>query len=92
MDQLVGAGYQQRSSDWHVVADLIVQLARKAFGLFTDFLSVQLSPEQARQLQEREAARRRRDYEQADGIRDQFRASGLAIEDTPDGPVVLPNR
>jgi cysteinyl-tRNA synthetase len=37
-------------------------------------------------LEQREAARARRDYEAADAIRDQLRAAGVLVEDTPHGP------
>ncbi|MFC9733859.1 cysteine--tRNA ligase [Streptomyces roseolus] len=37
-------------------------------------------------LQQREAARERKDWGTADAIRDQLTQSGLAIEDSPDGP------
>ncbi|MFE0464820.1 cysteine--tRNA ligase [Kitasatospora sp. NPDC058965] len=37
-------------------------------------------------LEQREAARARKDYASADAIRDQLGQSGLAIEDTPSGP------
>ncbi|MFW6695235.1 cysteine--tRNA ligase [Streptomyces sp. MAR4 CNX-425] len=37
-------------------------------------------------LEQREAARARKDYAAADAIRDQLQQSGLAVEDTPDGP------
>jgi cysteinyl-tRNA synthetase len=37
-------------------------------------------------LEQREAARTARDFETADSIRNQLRAVGLEIEDTPDGP------
>ncbi|MEU5051387.1 cysteine--tRNA ligase, partial [Streptomyces sp. NPDC021096] len=37
-------------------------------------------------LEQREAARGRKDYATADAIRDQLQHSGLAIEDTPAGP------
>jgi cysteinyl-tRNA synthetase len=37
-------------------------------------------------LQQREAARQRRDWAAADAVRDQLRAAGVAVEDTPDGP------
>ncbi|MQY13093.1 Cysteine--tRNA ligase [Streptomyces sp. RB5] len=37
-------------------------------------------------LEQREAARARKDYASADAIRDQLQQSGLLIEDTPDGP------
>ncbi|MFJ3536531.1 cysteine--tRNA ligase [Streptomyces sp. NPDC090109] len=37
-------------------------------------------------LQQRESARERKDWATADAIRDQLNQSGLAIEDSPDGP------
>jgi cysteinyl-tRNA synthetase len=37
-------------------------------------------------LEQREAARARRDYAAADAIRDQLRAAGVYVEDTPHGP------
>jgi len=37
-------------------------------------------------LAQREAARARKDYAAADAIRDELRAAGVVIEDTPDGP------
>ena len=37
-------------------------------------------------LEQRQAARERKDYSAADAIRDQLTAMGIAIEDTPDGP------
>ena len=92
LDQLVGAGYQQQPSQWHFVASHIWSLARKIFGVLENFLPVQLSAEDASQLEEREEARRLRDYVRADRIRDEFKTKGLALEDTPNGPVVLPSQ
>ncbi|HEX2262763.1 MAG TPA: cysteine--tRNA ligase [Pseudonocardiaceae bacterium] len=40
-----------------------------------------------RLLAERAEARARRDYTTADAVRDQLLAAGIAVEDTPDGPV-----
>ncbi|MET7637264.1 cysteine--tRNA ligase [Streptomyces sp. NPDC005438] len=37
-------------------------------------------------LQQRQAARERKDYATADAIRDQLQSSGLVVEDTPAGP------
>lgn len=37
-------------------------------------------------LEQRQAARERKDYAAADAIRDQLTATGIAIEDTPGGP------
>jgi cysteinyl-tRNA synthetase len=37
-------------------------------------------------LQQREAARARRDWPAADAVRDQLKQAGVLIEDTPHGP------
>jgi len=37
------------------------------------------------ELDERAAARKERDFETADGIRERLSAAGVAVEDTPDG-------
>ena len=37
-------------------------------------------------LEQRQAARERKDYAAADAIRDQLSSTGIVIEDTPDGP------
>jgi cysteinyl-tRNA synthetase len=37
-------------------------------------------------LEQRQAARARRDYAAADAIRDQLQQAGIAVEDTPNGP------
>jgi cysteinyl-tRNA synthetase len=37
-------------------------------------------------LEQRAAARERKDYAAADAIRDGLGASGIEVEDTPDGP------
>jgi cysteinyl-tRNA synthetase len=37
-------------------------------------------------LEQRTAARARKDYATADAIRDQLTAAGVTVEDTPDGP------
>jgi cysteinyl-tRNA synthetase len=38
----------------------------------------------------REAARRQRDWAEADRLRDQLRALGWEVRDGPDGPELLP--
>jgi cysteinyl-tRNA synthetase len=37
-------------------------------------------------LEEREKARAEKDWARADAIRDQLKAAGIEIEDTPEGP------
>jgi cysteinyl-tRNA synthetase len=43
-------------------------------------------PELAALLEQRQAARKTKDFKQADAIRDELKAKGWAIEDTPKGP------
>ena len=45
-----------------------------------------LAPEVSALLEEREAARRARDWARADAMRDELARRGYAIEDTPEGP------
>ena len=52
-----------------------------------DATSVALDVLVDRLLAERADARARRDYTTADAVRDQLLAAGIAVEDTPDGPV-----
>jgi cysteinyl-tRNA synthetase len=52
-----------------------------------DARSVALTVLVDRLLAERAEARARRDYTTADAVRDQLLAAGIAVEDTPDGPV-----
>jgi cysteinyl-tRNA synthetase len=47
-------------------------------------------PEALRLLDERERARARRDYEEADRKRDELGALGFQVRDTPDGPRLVP--
>jgi hypothetical protein len=47
---------------------------------------VTLPPEVAALIEEREAARRARDWARADALREQIRRMGYVIEDTPTGP------
>jgi cysteinyl-tRNA synthetase len=37
-------------------------------------------------LEQRTAARERRDFAAADAIRDQLKSAGVVVEDTPSGP------
>jgi cysteinyl-tRNA synthetase len=51
---------------------------------------VGIDPEAARLLAEREAARRERDFEKADRLREQIAARGWEIRDSAAGPELLP--
>ncbi|MGH3900153.1 MAG: cysteine--tRNA ligase [Pseudonocardiaceae bacterium] len=53
----------------------------------SDAVSAALAVLVDRLLVERAAARGRRDYTTADAVRDQLLSAGIAVEDTPDGPV-----
>ncbi|RLI89850.1 MAG: cysteine--tRNA ligase, partial [Archaeoglobales archaeon] len=55
-------------------------------GIFADYRRIPpLSPEQAELVKERELARKERDFEKADKIREEFRSKGYALIDTPRG-------
>jgi len=43
-----------------------------------------------RLVSERQVARKQKDFEEADQLRDQIHKAGYEIEDTPDGPVIKP--
>jgi cysteinyl-tRNA synthetase len=55
-------------------------------GSVADDLSGVVDTLVALALQQRQAARERKDYSAADAIRDQLANSGIAVEDTPAGP------
>ncbi len=48
--------------------------------------SVEVPAEIAGLLEQRQAARKARDFKRADAVRDELRAKGWVIEDTPKGP------
>lgn len=50
----------------------------------------QPSPEVYAWVQEREEARRRRDWQRADALRERIRRAGWQVRDTPHGPELLP--
>ncbi len=90
LDKLVTTGYAMSDQLRRgFVAQTIFKLG-KLLGLFSEFLGVRLTGEQHQWLRTREEARQHRDFTTADQIRSRFAAEGLAIEDTPEGPVVLP--
>jgi cysteinyl-tRNA synthetase len=67
-------------------AQLLGLLAADPEDWFTTATAESLSPEAIEALlEERRAARARRDFAAADGIRDELAAAGVQIEDGPDG-------
>jgi cysteinyl-tRNA synthetase len=50
----------------------------------------EIDEEALRLLGEREDARRSRDFDRADEVRDELRARGWEVRDTPEGPVLIP--
>jgi cysteinyl-tRNA synthetase len=72
-----------------------------AAATFTEMLSVlgletladrdeEVDEEALRLLAEREDARRARDYDRADRARDELKARGWEVRDTPEGPLLVP--
>ena len=58
----------------------------RVLGLGTKNDAAEAPPELLALLEERQAARKARDFAKADQIRDQLKAAGWVIEDTPKGP------
>ena len=57
----------------------------KVTGLFGDAPEMDAPPEVLERVQERQEARRNKDFARADAIRDELATSGWVVEDTPDG-------
>lgn len=60
----------------------------RATGLFPPLAREEVPPEVLERVNQRQEARRRRDFAEADRIRDALQAEGWIIEDTPKGPRV----
>ena len=90
LDGLVTVGYETLDQPHRLTASNTVFQLGKVLGLFKKFVGVRLSHQQNQLLNKREEARQHRDFSTADQIRAVFAAEGLAIEDTSEGPVVLP--
>ena len=56
-------------------------------GLFGQYTYRGVGQDVEKLLEDREAARRRKDFKAADTIREQLRQKGIEIEDTPSGPI-----
>jgi len=91
LDQLAGMGYAAGSGDMLAAAAALRRLGG-VLGLFSRTPAVRLTPADRQLLDAREAARKQKAFAESDRIRSEFSAKGYAIEDTPDGPVVLPKR
>ncbi len=90
LDGLVTAGYASSESSHRMIASKYMSTLGKTLGLFKGLVGTRLSREQHELLQQREKARQQKQFKDADQIRATFAAQGLTIEDTPEGPVVLP--
>jgi len=90
LDGLVSYGYASNDPAHRMAASRQLLELGKTLGLFSTLVGSRLSDEQRDQLRKREDARQRQDFKAADEMRAAFAAQGLLIEDTPEGPVVLP--
>ena len=91
LDGLVTFGYAASEPVHRMLASNALFALGKKLGMFVGFVGVRLSSEQLELLQKRNEARQRKDFEAADRIRAIFESPGYRIEDTPEGPVVLPS-
>lgn len=87
LDSAVSEGYEKpqirvHAADWLLKAGICM-------GLFSKMELWVLAEADISKLEEREAARRRKDYATADRIRNEYLAAGFQIEDTPEGPVMI---
>jgi cysteinyl-tRNA synthetase len=64
--------------------ELVLELGG-VLGLFSKFQPVLLDEEIERMIKERQEARKAKNYARADKIRDELKARGIIIEDTPTG-------
>jgi len=69
-------------------AELMLRRLASVLGLFEQHEALVLSPEQQAKIDEREDARKRKDFKTADRIRQEFHAIGLILEDTDHGPIL----
>lgn len=78
---------EKRESDARAGASTLVELGQ-VLGLFWKGArsEEQWDPEVVRLAGEREAARKARDWKQADAIRDRLAGLGVVVEDSPEGP------
>jgi Cysteinyl-tRNA synthetase len=72
--------------------DILMELA-SVLGLLQQDVEeeVEIEPEIQALIDERQAARKAKDYARADEIRDQLAAQGITLKDTPQGVQVIRN-
>ena len=71
------------------VADALLGLG-KILGLFANYKPVKLTAGLRNLVNDREVARKKKDFQKSDKLRIEIGRMGFMIEDTPVGPVVLP--
>ncbi len=76
----------QLSSSQAAAALAAWQKIDSVFGIGHKALSDEAPPEIAKLLDDRQAARKAKDFKRADALRDELKAKGWIIEDTPKGP------
>jgi cysteinyl-tRNA synthetase len=77
-DNSLGAGEAATAlTSWHKIDSVLGISARAEAEASTDILAM---------VEARTAAKKAKDFKRADGIRDELKAKGWAIEDTPKGP------
>jgi cysteinyl-tRNA synthetase len=87
LNRLIAAG--ELSASQAAAALATWQRIDSVFGLGAKG-EVSPPPELLALLDEREAARKAKDFKRADAIRDELKAKGWQIEDTPKGPRLKP--
>ena len=76
----------QLSSSQAAAALAAWQKIDSAFGIGHKAMVDEAPPEIAKLLDDRQAARKAKDFKRADALRDELKAKGWVIEDTPKGP------
>jgi cysteinyl-tRNA synthetase len=65
-----------------------VEVSTEADDVRIRYVGEPLDPEAQKKVARREKARREKDWALADRLRDELRAEGWIVEDTPEGPVL----
>ena len=95
-DDIAHVTAQQLRGQVILARDTFVALGQHAFGVFHGFIPRRpgepgsVPPAVKERVQRREIARKRKDFQTADRLRQEVEAQGFRIEDTPGGPAVLP--